>query len=96
MSLEIVLNFVQNLRLIRDLYLLTVCLTALQFLLSLFRTTIQFSSLLFLLKFSYRLLVSCIWDPSSPCVRFSSCKFPLVTLMVMYITFVPLFELTRE
>ena len=50
MSLEIVLNFVQNLRLIRDLYLLTVCLTALQFLLSLFRTTIQFSSLLFFIE----------------------------------------------
>ena len=50
MSLEIVLNFVQNLRFIRDLYLLTVCLTALQFLLSLFRTTIQFSSLLFFIE----------------------------------------------
>ena len=50
MSLEIVLNFVQNLRLIYDLYLLTVCLTALQFLLSLFRTTIQFSSLLFFIE----------------------------------------------
>ena len=44
-SLEIVLNFAQILRLIYDLYLLTVCLNALQSLLPLFHAIFHFSIL---------------------------------------------------
>ena len=51
-------------------------------------STSHFSNHLCLLRFSYRLLFSYIWDPSSLCARFSSSSFLLVTLPVIRITFV--------
>ena len=48
--------------------------------------TPHFSNSARLLRLSDSLLFSYIWDPSSPCVSYSSYKLPLVTLPVIRIT----------
>ena len=64
-------NYVKFFPRIHDLNLVTVCLTALQLLPPTFPVTFHISNLKCLLRFSYRLLFTCIWDPSSPCVSYS-------------------------
>ena len=83
-SFEIMLNFAQNSG-FKFSDCLFFCITTPP---SSFPATFHFSNLKCLLRFSYRLLFSCIWDPSSLCVSYSFYWFPLVTLLVIRLTFV--------
>ena len=67
-SFEIMINFARNSR-FKFSDCLFYCITTPS---PLFPATSHISNLKCLLRFSYRLLFSCIWDPGSPCVSYSS------------------------